>query len=32
MIVAERFCGGITEAEKRQLFDEHVPVVLGCTA
>ena len=21
--VAERFCGGITEAEKRQLFDEH---------
>ena len=24
IIVAERFCGGITEAEKRQLFDEHV--------
>jgi uncharacterized protein (DUF2236 family) len=24
LIVAERFCGGITEAEKRQLFDEHV--------
>jgi len=23
LIVAERFCGGITEAEKRQLFDEH---------
>ncbi|MCA2241823.1 DUF2236 domain-containing protein [Mycobacterium sp. WUMAC-067] len=22
--VAERFCGGITEAQKRQLFDEHV--------
>ena len=22
--VAERFCGGITEAEKRQLFDEHI--------
>ena len=22
--VAERFCGGITEDEKRQLFDEHV--------
>jgi uncharacterized protein (DUF2236 family) len=24
LIVAERFCGGITEAEKRQLFDEHI--------
>src|SRR5215217_6401624 len=24
IIVAERFCGGITEDEKRQLFDEHV--------
>jgi uncharacterized protein (DUF2236 family) len=24
LIVAERFCGGITEAEKRRLFDEHV--------
>jgi uncharacterized protein (DUF2236 family) len=24
LIVAERFCGGITEAERRQLFDEHV--------
>ncbi len=24
ILVAERFCGGITEAEKRQLFDEHV--------
>jgi uncharacterized protein (DUF2236 family) len=24
LIVAERFCGGITEAQKRQLFDEHV--------
>lgn len=24
LIVAERLCGGITEAEKRQLFDEHV--------
>lgn len=24
IIVAERFCGGITEAEKRQLFDEHI--------
>jgi uncharacterized protein (DUF2236 family) len=24
LIVAERFCGGITEAEKRQLFDEHL--------
>ena len=24
VLVAERFCGGITEAEKRQLFDEHV--------
>jgi uncharacterized protein (DUF2236 family) len=22
--VAERFCGGISEAQKRQLFDEHV--------
>ena len=22
--MAERFCGGITEAEKRQLFDEHI--------
>lgn len=22
--VAERFCGGLTEAQKRQLFDEHV--------
>jgi hypothetical protein len=22
--VAEYFCGGLTEAEKRQLFDEHV--------
>ena len=32
IIVAERFCGGITEAQKRQLFDEHVAVVLGCTA
>jgi uncharacterized protein (DUF2236 family) len=24
LIVAERLCGGITEAEKHQLFDEHV--------
>ena len=24
MIVAERFCGGLTTDEKRQLFDEHV--------
>lgn len=24
LIVAERFCGGITDAERRQLFDEHV--------
>ncbi len=24
ILVAERFCGGITEAEKRQLFDEHI--------
>ena len=24
IIVAERFCGGISEAEKRQLFDEHI--------
>ena len=24
IIVADRFCGGLTEAEKRQLFDEHV--------
>jgi uncharacterized protein (DUF2236 family) len=24
LIVAERFCGGITEDQKRQLFDEHV--------
>ncbi len=24
LIVADRFCGGITEAEKRQLFDEHI--------
>lgn len=24
MIVAERFCGGITEDDKRQLFDEHI--------
>jgi uncharacterized protein (DUF2236 family) len=24
LIVAERLCGGISEAEKRQLFDEHV--------
>lgn len=24
IIVAERFCGGLTEAQKRQLFDEHV--------
>ena len=24
LIVAERFAGGITESEKRQLFDEHV--------
>lgn len=24
LIVAERFCGGLTEAEKRRLFDEHV--------
>jgi len=24
LIVAERFCGGITEAERRQLFDEHI--------
>ena len=24
IIVAERFCGGITEDEKRQLFDEHI--------
>jgi uncharacterized protein (DUF2236 family) len=23
IIVAERFCGGLTEAEKRQLFEEH---------
>jgi uncharacterized protein (DUF2236 family) len=22
--VAERFCGGLTDAQKRQLFDEHV--------
>ena len=22
--MAERFCGGLTEAQKRQLFDEHV--------
>ena len=22
--MAERFCGGITEAQKRQLFDEHI--------
>lgn len=22
--VAERFCGGLTEAQKRQLFDEHI--------
>lgn len=22
--VAERFCGGVTEAQKRQMFDEHV--------
>ncbi|WP_423796981.1 oxygenase MpaB family protein, partial [Mycobacterium tuberculosis] len=22
--VAERFCGGLTEAQRRQLFDEHV--------
>ena len=32
IIVADRLCGGITEAEKRQLFDEHIHVVLGCTA
>ena len=25
LIVAERFCGGISEAEKRQLFEEHKP-------
>src|SRR6201997_553862 len=24
IIVAERFCGGISEADKRQLFDEHI--------
>jgi uncharacterized protein (DUF2236 family) len=24
IIVAERFCGGLTETQKRQLFDEHV--------
>jgi uncharacterized protein (DUF2236 family) len=24
LIVAERLCGGVTEAQKRQLFDEHV--------
>ena len=24
ILVAERFCGGITEDEKRQLFDEHI--------
>lgn len=24
LIVAERFCGGITDAQRRQLFDEHV--------
>jgi uncharacterized protein (DUF2236 family) len=24
IIVAERLCGGLTEAEKRQLFDEHI--------
>jgi uncharacterized protein (DUF2236 family) len=24
LIVGERLCGGLTEAEKRQLFDEHV--------
>ncbi len=24
LIVAERLCGGITEADKRQLFDEHI--------
>ncbi|WP_144206150.1 oxygenase MpaB family protein [Mycobacterium tilburgii] len=24
IIVAERFCGGLSEAQKRQLFDEHV--------
>jgi uncharacterized protein (DUF2236 family) len=24
LIVAERLCGGLTDAEKRQLFDEHV--------
>ena len=24
LIVAERLCGGLTEAQKRQLFDEHV--------
>ena len=24
LIVAERFCGGITEAERRQLFEEHI--------
>jgi uncharacterized protein (DUF2236 family) len=24
LIVAERFCGGISDAERRQLFDEHI--------
>ena len=24
LIVAERFCGGLTEDQKRQLFDEHI--------
>jgi uncharacterized protein (DUF2236 family) len=24
LIVAERFCGGITEQQRRQLFDEHI--------
>jgi uncharacterized protein (DUF2236 family) len=24
LIVAERFCGGVTEDQKRQLFDEHI--------
>lgn len=24
MIIAERYCGGLTEAQKRQMFDEHV--------
>jgi uncharacterized protein (DUF2236 family) len=24
LLTAERFCGGLTEAQKRQLFDEHI--------